>query len=122
MEYRKLAEDKGSDMGLAAGILKLALTILSGAKKVAPDAGTQGACDVRMKLVKETYDDTAMQMSQVYYEQEAGPDAIGKLEFESKNFTTYRSIEEDLNGIYKYADKFNCFTPTAVRQLESELF
>jgi len=40
MEYRKLAEDKGSDMGLAAGILKLALTILSGAKKVAPDAGT----------------------------------------------------------------------------------
>jgi hypothetical protein len=43
-------------------------------------------------------------MKQVYYESESGAEAIQKLEFESKNFTNYRSIEEDLNAQYKYAD------------------
>lgn len=56
-----------------------------------------------------------MQAKQVYYEQESGADVIQKLEFESKNFTIYRSIENDLNAPYKYEDKFNCFTPAAVR-------
>jgi len=68
-----------------------------------------------MNSVKESYNDTVMQAKQVYYEQEAGADAIQKLEFESKNFTIYRSIENDLNAPYKYEDKFNCFTPAAVR-------
>ena len=44
------------------------------------------------------------------------------MEFESKNYTQYRSIETELNAPYKHAEKFNCFTPAAVRQLESELF
>jgi len=44
------------------------------------------------------------------------------LEFESKNFAQYRPIEDQINANYKHAEKFNCFTPTAVRQLESELF
>lgn len=75
-ELWKAAEDKGSGMGLASGALKYALTLLAGAKKMASDAGTQGACDARAKIVKEIYDDTALQMKQVYYEQESGAEAI----------------------------------------------
>ena len=47
-------------MGLAVGILKYALNTLAAAKKCAPDSGTQGACDVRMKMIKEIYDDSSM--------------------------------------------------------------
>ena len=45
-----------------------------------------------------------------------------KLTFESKNFTLYRSIEPQLQAEYLHAEKFGCFTPIAVRQLEGELF
>lgn len=40
LELKKTAEDKGSGMGLAAGCLKFAMTLLAQAKKLTSDAGT----------------------------------------------------------------------------------
>lgn len=40
LELKAVAEDKGSGMGLAAGCLKLSMTLLAGARKLTSDAGT----------------------------------------------------------------------------------
>jgi hypothetical protein len=54
-------------------------------------------------------------MKNVYYEQAAQTSEIEKITFESKNFTIYRSIEPYLQEPYVHGEKFNCFTPIAVR-------
>lgn len=61
-------------------------------------------------------------MKNVYYETDADRGTVEKLVLESKNFTQYRSIESQLQEAYPQAEKFSCFTPIAVRQLEGELF
>lgn len=62
-------------------------------------------------------------MKNVYYESDADWTVVEKIEIESKNFTIYRSIEDLLQPEkYQFADRFACFTPTAVWQLEGELF
>jgi hypothetical protein len=47
-------------MGLSAGCLKYSMNLLIQAKKTASDAGTQAACDGRLKIVKEIYEETAL--------------------------------------------------------------
>lgn len=63
-------------MGLAAGCLKYALGLLAQTKKLTSDAGTQAACDNRINIIKENYNEAALQMKSVYYESESSADAI----------------------------------------------
>lgn len=92
-EKRKKAEAEGSGMGLAAGIIKYAINSLLTAEKSAKDSGTKAACGARMKVFKEELDEVCLQMKNVYYESECDKGTVEKIEFESKNFTIYRSIE-----------------------------
>ena len=108
MELKKAAEDKGSEMGLAGGMIKMSMQLMKAAEKSA-DSGTRGAIGVRLKQFKDEYDEIQLQLKNVYYESDASEKELEGVSWECKNFTLYRSLESSLDAKYKNSEAFEIF-------------
>ena len=62
-----------------------------------------------------------LRAKQVYFEQILEHKDLDDVQFESKNFTIFRPVDEILNEEFGHQSAFENFQPTAVRQMEGEL-
>ena len=70
MQKKVEAEEAGSGMGLASGILAYAMGLIKAAEKIA-DAHTKPACVSRLATMKVEHTELQLLLKNVYYEKDA---------------------------------------------------